>query len=96
MKVVVLFSMKGCPHCIEIKKLFDNNNINYIDRDIHEYQEEYDAFVEAKNNEYVPALMLMTLKENLEDYTNVKLLAPDDDYEGIIEAMDLVKKYLSE
>lgn len=96
MKLVILFSMKGCPHCVHLKELFEKNNIIYIDRDIHEYEEEYEAFVEAKNNEFVPALMLMTLEENQEDYSNVKLLAPDDDYEGITEALELVNKYLSE
>ena len=40
--------------------------------------------------------MLMTLEENNEDYSNVKLLAPDDDYEGVTEALELVRKYLSE
>jgi len=96
MKVVILFSMKSCPHCVHIKELFDEHNIPYVDRDIHEYEEEYGAFAEAKNNEYVPALMLMTLEENNEDYSNVKLLAPDDDYEGVTEALELVRKYLSE
>ena len=96
MKVVILFSMKSCSHCVHIKELFDEHNIPYVDRDIHEYEEEYEAFAEAKNNEYVPALMLMTLEENNEDYSNVKLLAPDDDYEGVTEALELVRKYLSE
>ena len=96
MKVVILFSMNSCSHCVHIKELFDEHNIPYVDRDIHEYEEEYEAFAEAKNNEYVPALMLMTLEENNEDYSNVKLLAPDDDYEGVTEALELVRKYLSE
>lgn len=96
MKVVILFSMKSCPHCVNIKELFDVHNIPYVDRDIHEYEEEYEAFAEAKNNEFVPALMLMTLEENQEDYSNVKLLAPDDDYQDISEALQLVNEYLSE
>ena len=41
MKVVILFSMKSCPHCVHIKELFDEHNIPYVDRDIHEYEEEY-------------------------------------------------------
>ena len=95
-KLAVLFTMKGCPFCVDLKEMLDKENIPYVDRDIHEYEEEYEAFAEAKNNEYVPALMLMTLEENNEDYSNVKLLAPDDDYEGVTEALELVRKYLSE
>jgi len=96
MKVVILFSMKGCPHCVELKKLFDKNNVNFIDRDIFEYPDEYEQFVETKKNEFVPAMIFMTLDEFGENYSDVKLLAPDDDYENITEAFNLANSYLSE
>ena len=42
------------------------------------------------------AMLELAFEENNEDYSNVKLLAPDDDYEGVTEALELVRKYLSE
>jgi len=93
MKVTILFSMKGCPFCDMIKEEFEKNNIFYIDRDINEFEDEYDTFVEATNNEYVPAMMLLTLDDN-ENASDVMLLAPDRDFQDIYEGVELVKEYL--
>ena len=93
MKVTVLYSMKGCPYCDMIKEEFKKNDIYYIDRDINEIEKEYDTFVEATGNDYVPAMMLLTLDDN-DEATNVKLIAPDRDFEDIFEGLELVKNYL--
>jgi len=93
MKVTVLYSMKGCPYCDMIKEEFKKNDIYYIDRDINENEKEYDTFVEATGNDYVPAMMLLTLDDN-DEATNVKLIAPDRDFEDIFEGLELVKNYL--
>lgn len=93
MKVVVVFTMEGCPFCEMIKEEFEKNNIEIVARDIDEHKEEYDSFVDVTGNDYVPAIMLLTLDEN-ENANNVELLAPDRDFEDIHEAVDLVKNYL--
>jgi glutaredoxin len=31
-----LFTMEGCPHCLEMKKLLDESDITYEVRDIDE------------------------------------------------------------
>jgi len=93
MKVAIIFTMEGCPFCEMIKEEFEKNNIEIVLRDIEKYEEEYDAFVEATGNDYVPAIMLLTLDEN-QNANNVELLAPERDYEDIFEAVDLVKKYI--
>lgn len=84
--------MKGCPYCTMIKEELEKNNIFFLERDIDEYQEEYDEFSKV-TNEYVPAIMLLTLDEN-ENATNVKLLAPDRDFQNIYEGVEIVKGYL--
>ena len=91
MKVVVLYSMKGCPFCEMIKEEFDKENISFLERDI----EEYDEFVNATDNEYVPSMILLDLDKN-DEATNVKLIAPERDFEDIYEGVEIVKKYLSE
>jgi glutaredoxin len=93
MKVTVVYTMQGCPFCGMIKEELDKENILYIERDIFEFQDEYDEFSKVTENEYVPALMLLTLDEN-ENASNVKLLAPDRDFEDIYEGVELVKEYL--
>jgi glutaredoxin len=93
MKKVVLFTMKGCPHCQEMKKLLDENNISYDERDIHKHESEYDLFVDATDNEFIPAFMLLTINNDMA--SNVELLAPDRDFSDLNEACEKVKRYLN-
>ncbi len=94
MKVVVLFTMKGRPFCGMIKEVLDDKKIEYVERDIDENREEYDAFSEATQNEFIPAFMLMTFDED-NQVQNVKLCAPDRDFEDIFEGVKIVEQYLS-
>ena len=93
MKVAVVYTMKGCPFCTMIKEELEKEDIPFIERDIQEYEEEYDEFSRVTENEYVPALMLLTLDEN-DDASNVKLLAPDRDFQDIFEGVSIAKKYI--
>jgi glutaredoxin len=93
MKKVVLFTMKGCPHCQEMKKLLDENHITYDERDIDKFEDEYNLFVEATDNEFIPAFMLLTIED--EKPFNVELLAPDRDFTDINDACEKVKRYLN-
>lgn len=95
MKIAVVYTMKGCPHCIHIKEELNKNNLPFVERDIDDFEEEYDEFAKIVQNEYVPAMMLITLDEN-EEATNVKFLAPDRDYQDIVEGVEIVKNYISE
>jgi glutaredoxin len=93
MKVAVVYTMKGCPFCSMIKEELEKENVSFLERDIYEYEEEYDEFSKVTENEYVPALMLLTLDDK-DNPTNVKLLAPDRDFNDIYEGVEIVKQYL--
>lgn len=93
MKVAVVYTMNGCPFCQMIKEELEKNNLPFVERDIHEYDDEYEEFVKITENEYVPALMLFTLDEN-ENASNIKLLAPDRDFEDIYEGVQMAKNYI--
>lgn len=99
MRHVILYTMKGCPHCSDMKEMLDENNVIYSERDIDEYEEEYNLFVEATDNEFIPAFMLLELdliNEEIQDKPKqVKLLAPDRDFQELEEALELVKRFLN-
>ena len=92
MKIVILYSMKGCPFCDEIKDMLKESKIDFNERDIDEYSEEYDKFVEATDNEFIPAFMLLD-SEGVE-VKEVVLMAPDRDFDDIHEALKKVKMFL--
>ena len=91
-KVVVLFTMKQCPFCHMLKEMLDKENVEYVDRDIHEYEEEDNLFVEVTNNEYVPSFMLI---ESPDDDPITGLFAPDRDFEDINEGVKIIKEFIN-
>lgn len=90
-KMAVVFTMKGCPHCVALKEMLDEANIDYVDRDIEEFEEEYDLFVEATGSDYVPAFMLIE-GVDLESPKST-LLVPDRDFQDIDEGLNLIKEF---
>jgi glutaredoxin len=90
-KVIVLFTMKGCPHCVEMKEMLVKEGIDFVDRDIDEYEEEYNMFVEITENEYVPSFMLI---ENPETEPVSELYAPERDYDDLEDGIGIIKEWL--
>jgi glutaredoxin len=88
-KFVVLFTMKGCPHCQELKQMLDEQKLDYVERDIHEHEDEYQLFTEITENEYVPAFMVIT---DDQDNPSSKLFAPDRDFISLEEGVEIIKK----
>lgn len=93
MKIVVLYTMEGCPFCTMIKEELNKKNIYFLDRDIDEHEDEFNDFIVETGSDYVPSMILMTLDENQEPQ-NVKFLAPDRDYNDIHEGVALAEKYI--
>lgn len=90
-KIAVIFTMKGCPHCVILKEMLEDENIDYVDRDIYEFEEEYNMFVEATGSDYVPAFMLV---EDFESETpTTDLFAPDIDFQDIHEGLTIIKEF---
>lgn len=92
MKVTVVYTMKGCPWCVMMKEQLGNEGVPYLERDIDEYVEEYNDFIEITKNEFVPAIMLISLDEENEPF-DVKFLTPEKDFENIEEGVKMAKEY---
>jgi glutaredoxin len=88
---VVVYTMQGCPHCVDFKEMLQKEGIDFVDRDIEENDEEYQVFVEVTKNDYVPALLI--IEEGDESYKSF-LYAPERDYNELTEALDIIKKHL--
>jgi glutaredoxin len=88
---VVVYTMQGCPHCVDFKEMLQTEGIDFVDRDIEENDEEYQVFVEVTKNDYVPALLI--IEEGGDSYKSF-LYAPERDYNELTEAVDIIKKHL--
>lgn len=85
---VVVYTMKGCPHCTDFKEMLVKENIEFFDRDIDDYEDEYNLFVQVTNNDLIPAMLVI---EGDEQEHESFLYAPDRDYNELKEAIDIIK-----
>ena len=90
-KTVIVYTMKCCPHCTDFKEMLVNEGIDFVNRDIDEYEEEYDIFTQLTENDFVPALLI--IEEN-GDKAIPHMYAPDRDYNELTEAVDIIKKHI--
>jgi glutaredoxin len=80
---VKVFSMKGCPHCDNLKNLLKENNINFTELDVDIHEEIYEKFSKKVNNEFLPAILI-----------GKTAFLPDKSFQTIVEAVKLVKNHL--
>lgn len=88
---VVVYTMKGCPFCEDFKKMLQENNISFHDRDIDEYSEEYDVFSKITENDMIPAFLII---EGDEQQHKSFLYAPERNYNELTEALEIIKKHI--
>ena len=88
-KHLVLFTMEGCPFCVDMKSKLDDAKIEFVDLDINENSDEYDMFKKIVDNDYVPAFMIIDTEGS-----PTKFMAPDRDFEDIDDAVDKIKSIL--
>ena len=62
---VVVYTMKGCPFCDEFKEMLVHEGIEFYDRDIDEYKEEYDLFSNITESDLIPALLIIEGDEEM-------------------------------
>jgi glutaredoxin len=85
---VVVYTMKGCPFCVEFKEMLTNEGIEFFDRDIDEYKDEYDIFVEVTDNDMIPAMLII---EGDDDKHESFLYAPERNYNELVEAVSIIQ-----
>jgi glutaredoxin len=90
-KLLILFTMEGCPYCEIMKTQLKESNIPFEVRDIHEHNDEYEMFVEITDNEFVPAFMIVESPDG-DDHKSY-LFAPERDFNEIEEGISIIKEH---
>ena len=82
---VIMYTMGGCPHCDRLKKILNENKISFIEKDVDEYEPEYEKFSEAVKSEYLPAVLI-----------GKKAFIPDKSFKTIEQAGKTIQNFLPE
>lgn len=74
--------------------MLKENKIDFLERDIEEFQDEYSRFVKKTKNDYLPAFTLLEMNEDKKEIIDMKFLLPDESFKDIKEAVEKVSKFL--
>ena len=80
---ISVFSMKGCPHCDNLKNKLKANNIEFVEIDIDDNELLYERFSKKVNNEFLPAILV-----------GKTAYVPEKSFTTIDEVVELVKKHI--
>lgn len=87
---VIVYTMKGCPFCVEFKEILVKEQIDFFDRDIDEHEDEYNMFTEITGNDMIPALLI--IEGNGKEHKSF-LYAPEKNYNELTEALQIIKEH---
>ena len=80
---IKIFSMKGCPHCDNLKDKLKENKIDFVVIDVDENEKLYEVFSKKVKNDFLPAILI--------DKT---AFLPDKSFNTIDEAVIQIKTHL--
>jgi glutaredoxin len=80
---IKIFSMRGCPHCVNLKNKLKEENIEFTEYDIDEHSEMYDKFSKIVGNEFLPAILI-----------GKTAYVPEKSFKTIDQAVGLIKDHL--
>lgn len=80
---VILFSMKGCPYCDDLKNKLEEKKIRFVERDIDEHEILYESFSKKVDSEFLPAVVI-----------GKKAFVPEKSFKTIEQAADIIENYL--
>ena len=81
---VIMYTMKGCLHCNNLKKFLNERKISFIEKDIEDHEPEYEKFSKAVKSEYLPAVLI-----------GKKAFLPEKSFKTIIQASRIIESYLA-
>lgn len=82
--MIVIYGMKKCGYCVNLKTKLVQNNIQFIYRDIDEYKEEFNKIIEKTKNDLIPVILV-----------EKNILVPSISFNTIDEAIDIIKNLIN-
>lgn len=86
---VNVFTLNGCSHCVELKKILNENQIEFKEFEIGKHQELFDEVVRLTGHNSLPTTYL----QNSETGSG-PIFVPGRDYKTKEELLEKIKKYV--
>jgi glutaredoxin len=93
-KFVLLYTMNSCPFCQDMKDLLREADIDYYERDVDTYKDEYEEFVNLTENDYLPSFSILTLDKGNE-VVDYEYLVPEESFQDLNEAVEKIREKIS-
>lgn len=88
MKNILVFTLDGCQHCVDLKKSLTNANVLYNEMEINENQSLWNQVVEQTGYNLLPTVFIGS-----NDSDEGIVLVPDRDFKSSTELLEYIKKY---
>lgn len=82
-KRVLIYTMKHCGYCRDLKKKLDEFKITYVNKDIDIYETEYDKVSDALRTDLIPLIKVGDI-----------WLVPERDFQTIDECAEKIKNII--
>jgi glutaredoxin len=89
MNVLVIFTLDGCSHCVDLKKKLDILKIQYVEIEVTKNKQIWDKVVEQTGHNSLPSVYI-----SLDGGDSGPIFVPERDYETQDELIEKIKNYL--
>jgi len=89
MNEIIVFTLDGCIHCVELKKELNNLNIEYKEIEVGENKEIWDKVVEQTGHNSLPSVYI-----RLNGGDEGPIFVPERDYQDRDELIKKIKRYI--
>ena len=86
---IIIFTLEGCSHCIELKKRLKEESIPFTEVEVSKNKEIWDKVVEQTGHNALPTTYI-----SLNGGEEGPVFVPDRDYHEKEEIVEIVKKYI--
>lgn len=89
MNVLVIFTLDGCSHCVDLKKKLDNLEIQYVEIEVTKNKQIWDKVVEQTGHNSLPSVYI-----SLNGGDSGPIFVPERDYQTHDELIEKIKNYM--
>ena len=86
---IIVFTLKGCGHCVDLKKSLNDLSIPYNEIEVTENQKIWDKVVEQTGHNSLPTVYI-----GLNGGDEGPVFVPGRDYEGKEDLLKKIKMYV--